>query len=373
MQFDFESNSNSLMSRIFIRGLPPNLTAEEFKRHFSKQTEITDAKFIPHRRIGYVGFKSNEDAANAVKYHHKTFIRMSRISVELARSVRDLLNKSSDWKEVLIDAKVDDQNALRQRADAADSGTEGTSFEKINLGKRKRDDLGTEDHRDGKLQEFLEVMQPPSKSKTWANDDFVKINTRVERIPSPSIQEAETRHSHVQLKPKLTRVTKEVDLPNVFESTAISDSQVSSDPLLLATSQVANEATQPSTDEAWLRSRTSRLLGLEEAGDPPNLTTQAVSDGEEKADIYNPPKKLGQKPSAGQDIRTEESAANGDPTPISSFDPSNNDKSSSERLFVRNLSYATSEEDLKSHFETYGAITEVSLPLFAVVRLLFSV
>lgn len=83
-------------SRIFIRGLPPNFTAEEFKRHFSKQTEITDVKFIPHRRIGFVGFKNNEDAANAVKYHHKTFIRMSRISVELARSVRDLLNESGD-------------------------------------------------------------------------------------------------------------------------------------------------------------------------------------------------------------------------------------------------------------------------------------
>lgn len=273
----------------------------------------------------------------------------------------------------MIDAKVDDQNALRQRADAANSGTEGNSFEKINLGKRQRDDLGTEDHRDRKLQEFLEVMQPPSKSKTWANDDFVKINTRIGRIPSPSIQEAEACHNLLLLKPKLTRVTKEVDLLNGFESTAISDSQVSSDPLLLATSQIANEATQPSTDEEWLRSRTSRLLGLEEAGDPPNLTTQAVSDGEGEADRYNPLKKPGQKPSAGQDITTEGSAANGDPTPISSLYPSNNDNSSSERLFVRNLSYATTEEDLRSHFETHGAITEVSLPLFAVVRLLFSV
>lgn len=273
----------------------------------------------------------------------------------------------------MIDAKVDDQNALRQRADAANSGTEGTSFEKISLGKRKRDDSGTKDHRDRKLQEFLEVMQPPSKSKTWANDDFVKINTRVERIASPSVQEAEARHNHVQLKPNLTRVTKEVDLLNGFESTAISDSQVSSDPLLLATSQVTNEGTQPSTDEAWLRSRTSRLLGLEEAGDRPTLTTQAMSDGEGEADRFNHPKKLGKRPSAGQDITTEGSAANGDTTPISSLDPSNNDNSSSERLFVRNLSYTTTEEDLRSHFETYGAITEVSFPLFAVVRLLFPV
>lgn len=274
----------------------------------------------------------------------------------------------------MIDAKVNDQNALRQRADAANSGTEGTNFEKLNLGKRKRDDLGAEDHRDRKLQEFLEVMQPPSKSKTWANDDsFVKINTPVERIPSPSLQEAEARKNHVQPKPKLTRVTKELDLLNSIKSTPTSDSQVNSDPLLLATSQVANEATQPSTDEAWLRSRTSRLLGLEEASDPPTLTTQAVSDAEEEADRCDPPEKPGQRPSAGQDITTEGSAANGDPTPVSSLDPSNIDNTSSERLFVRNLSYTTNEEDLRSYFETYGAITEVSFPLFAVVRLLFSV
>ena len=75
-------------SRIFVRGLPPNLTAEEFKKHFSNQSAITDAKFISHRRIGYVGYKTHEDAAKAVKYFNKSFIRMSRIGVELARSVR---------------------------------------------------------------------------------------------------------------------------------------------------------------------------------------------------------------------------------------------------------------------------------------------
>lgn len=74
-------------SRIFIRGLPPNLTPEEFQRHFSKQAIITDARLIPHRRIGYVGFKSAEDAVNAVKYYNKSFIRTSRIGVELAHSV----------------------------------------------------------------------------------------------------------------------------------------------------------------------------------------------------------------------------------------------------------------------------------------------
>ena len=74
-------------SRIFVRGIPPSLSADDFKRHFSKQYAITDARLIPHRRIGYVGYKTPEDAARAVKYHNKSFIRMSKIGVELARSV----------------------------------------------------------------------------------------------------------------------------------------------------------------------------------------------------------------------------------------------------------------------------------------------
>lgn len=71
------------------------MNAEDFRRHFSKQSDITDARLIPHRRIGYVGYQTPEDANKAVKYHDKTFIKMSRIRVELARSVRQALTQSS--------------------------------------------------------------------------------------------------------------------------------------------------------------------------------------------------------------------------------------------------------------------------------------
>lgn len=64
------------------------MTTDEFQRHFSKSSSITDAKLIPKRRIGYVGYRTPEDAVKAVKFHNKSFINMSRINVELARSVR---------------------------------------------------------------------------------------------------------------------------------------------------------------------------------------------------------------------------------------------------------------------------------------------
>lgn len=80
-------------SRVFIKGLPPTISEDEFKKHFSAKHEITDAKLIPHRRIGYVGYKTAEDAAKAVKYFNRSFIRMSKIGVEIARPVSTQLDK----------------------------------------------------------------------------------------------------------------------------------------------------------------------------------------------------------------------------------------------------------------------------------------
>jgi multiple RNA-binding domain-containing protein 1 len=74
-------------SRIFIKGLPPTISEDEFKKHFGAKLEITDAKLLSQRRIGYVGYKTPEDAAQAVKYFNRSFIRMSKMSVEIARPV----------------------------------------------------------------------------------------------------------------------------------------------------------------------------------------------------------------------------------------------------------------------------------------------
>ena len=57
-------------SRIFVKGLPPTFTEAEFRKHFSQNgaRDITDAKLFPKRRIGYVGYKTPEDAQRALKY-----------------------------------------------------------------------------------------------------------------------------------------------------------------------------------------------------------------------------------------------------------------------------------------------------------------
>lgn len=74
-------------TRVFVSGLPPNFTSDQLGAHFAKRYQITDAVVISGRRIGFVGFRNYTLAKNAVKYFDKSYIRMSKISVEIAKPV----------------------------------------------------------------------------------------------------------------------------------------------------------------------------------------------------------------------------------------------------------------------------------------------
>jgi multiple RNA-binding domain-containing protein 1 len=74
-------------TRVFVSGLPPNYTSNQLGAHFAGRYQITDAVVIPDRRIGFVGFRNYTLAKSAIKYFDRTYIRMSKISVEFAKAV----------------------------------------------------------------------------------------------------------------------------------------------------------------------------------------------------------------------------------------------------------------------------------------------
>ncbi|EXJ68508.1 uncharacterized protein A1O5_08301 [Cladophialophora psammophila CBS 110553] len=79
---------DSSVTRVYVSGLPPSMTKEQLRSHFAGKYSVTDAHVIPDRRIGFVGFSSHEQAKGAVRYFNKTFVRMSKISVTLAKPVQ---------------------------------------------------------------------------------------------------------------------------------------------------------------------------------------------------------------------------------------------------------------------------------------------
>ncbi|EOD47853.1 putative pre-rrna processing protein [Neofusicoccum parvum UCRNP2] len=337
-------------SRIFVRGLPPTLNEAEFRKHFAQRDAVTDAKLLSHRRIGYVGYKTPEAAEKAVKYFNKTFIRMSRIGVELARPVDDAPQPKNRKRAPTAALPVADNDSKESRSTVESSL------------KRKR---GVDDtvEADPKLKEFLEVMKPASKNKTWANGDMqvdqAAVADESSKVEPVHVAEAESddEYQTVQKKPKRAESvpvaeTADVNTPATQPSGESSHTDEQADEE--AEQQVD---TEPMTDADWLRSRTSRTLDV-------------VDDDEELAHRPKPSQK--EVSSASEDGKQE--AESDTQAPASSGDAAA-DKTEAQvssdvdaihrtgRLFLRNLSYEVSEDDLRGHFGSFGTLQEVHVPL----------
>lgn len=83
------------MSRIIVKNIPKNISEKDLKNHFSLKGDITDLKIMNNRLFAFIGFKTEEQANETVKYFNNTFIWTSKISVESAKVQGDSsLNKA---------------------------------------------------------------------------------------------------------------------------------------------------------------------------------------------------------------------------------------------------------------------------------------
>jgi multiple RNA-binding domain-containing protein 1 len=282
-------------SRIFIRNLPPSLTDNDFRLHFSRTVnDITDAKFLRHRRIGYVGYKTPAEALSAVKYFNKSFIRMSRINVELANPVAD---------NTVIEAGA---KSKKNEEDSAESVSKKRKREAETEVKNKGDDT--------KLKEFLHVMQA-QKAKTWQNDAMDGVE------PSESIPQADP-DSDEEMQVIGIKVSEEEEEPEP-NTTAKKD--------------------QDLTDDAWIKSRKTVLL------DDNGETVTEQADSMEVTETK--PETL---------IKSKDLAPEPEPENLGPVDKIRLLK----RLYLRNLPFNATEEDIAQKFGEFGDLTEASLSYF---------
>lgn len=235
--------------------------------------------------------------------------------------------------------------------------------------KRKRE--GENKSQDPKLQEYLSLMGSSSKTRTWANDDEM-IKPSADTVPvinQPAQEEEDMQELPSHPKKAKTEKPSTVAEPEQPEPMVIDKSQ---EEKAQETPEQDNSVepeveTGPVSDADWLRSKTSRLLGLldEEEQDefdqhkvaaPTTAPTKAVS-----------PSSGDESPQRDEESRTaaiEKIAPN--TTDVDSIteatpeDPNIDLIRNSARLFLRNLAYDTTESDLQPIFERFGKIEEVS-------------
>ena len=349
-------------SRIFVKGLPPTFTETEFKKHFSLR-EVTDAKIFPNRRIGYVGYRTPEDAQKAVKYYNKTFIRMSRIAVEIARPVQDRRNVEQDGS-----------TPTARKASEADKKANN----KNNL-KRKRSQEN-EEQQDPKLKEFMEVMKPKSKKKAWENEQLEGVADDEKGIVNMAVdeQQSDGEYEEVPKKSKRLKPSHSKDVPQSHEpppcvAAALDETHIEPAPVEPAAKFSEGEPTAV-TDSDWARSRTSRLLGLLAEDEEVAVTKPSDEDtevpSENEKELEKGSSKIQDSLAPGSSIPTPplETEDNSVTKPAEHTDT--DAVRSSRRLFVRNLPYDVRKEDLEAEFASYGSLEEVSLR-FLSRRILF--
>ncbi|GIK02365.1 multiple RNA-binding domain-containing protein 1 [Aspergillus viridinutans] len=327
-------------TRVFVSGLPPTFTNDQLRKHFASRFQITDAHVLPNRRIGFVGFKSPEAAQQAASYFNKTYVKMSKISVEIAKP---------------IDSEPVKKAEKHKKQSASNDSAAGNTL------KRKRD--GDNTQKDSQLQEYLSVIERPSKTKTWANgEDF--LNT-VQNQTATSDQREDQRddtteqveeHSHKQRKkvrvddiPKVAH-DREPE-PMVLDKTEKEHERTNADDQGEAISRTQEEP-EPVSDADWLRSKTSRLLGLLDEDEQAEFDSTAQRKPDPSPQSATVSKGDVQHSYDGK--TTVESS-----TEEEEVDTNIENIRLSSRLFVRNLPYDASESDLEPVFSKFGKVEEI--------------
>ena len=158
----------------------------------------------------------------------------------------------------------------------AEKAAKATSPPGNPLLKRKRSDV---DESDPKLKEFLEVMRPKSKSKTWNTEETQAqdVEEPPRKVQAMELPEAES-DSEYEMVPKKSK-NKQLT-PITYAPPVVVVPIAEAEPLETGEAEIQGELPQASgglgaTDDDWLRSRTNRLLDLV---DPTDIAVKTVPE-----------------------------------------------------------------------------------------------
>lgn len=349
-------------TRIIIKNLPTYFSEDQLKDHFTKRLQsvhkgdekstinslITDIKLVKDNRTGqsrrfaFIGFKNEDDAQDAVKFHNNSFIHTSKIQVSLAKSFVD--------PSIPTPMKLKRQEALRKLREEEEKLLQEREDEKLGKNKHKKVKLSTdiekEVEKNKQLKEFMETMNVESNNQNKEYSTILQSNSNAtNNFFSDDIK---TDFDYSKLK---TDAGKSEDEDS-------NDDDEGFNPLL-ATVQQASASTKQDTSDSdeevkantpendddlddleWFRSKRTFMKENEETPDEPVVKT---------------PEELGvvAEPAPEQESEPEESQEEKNIRKIRETG----------RLFVRNILYTASEDDFKTLFSKYGEIDEIHIAL----------
>lgn len=341
------------MSRVIVKGLPQYFNEDKLRLHFEHngQYAVTDVKLMrkrlgESRRFGFVGFRLDEDAAEAVKYFHLLFIDTARISVEIAKSFGDLdvplsMKEKQKRRRHILEEK--EQRLLEREARYQES---------------KRQKLHTIDDEINANPQLKEYMNAINDKRLWADNDHA------DGLGAPSVAEYERKLAEEEAKVAQAVEHELDDEYQDFNQAKADDGEDDDEVMIPLTGGDDNDNANTNdgdnedaaddglardenvSDLDWLIQRRKRMAD-KEAND------EAGEEGGEAQDKQSLEGKLEGKLKPKPQPREPE-------PPIASPEDTIRDTG---RLFIRNILYTATEEDFRKLFEKYGDLEEVHIAI----------
>ena len=169
-------------TRLCVKNVPKHVDEKRLREHFAAQGgQVTDAKLLrtkagQPRKMAFVGFRSEAEARAALRYFHGTFLDTSRLVVEAAlpRGATALPRPwsrhsqgSSRFEAAQQKGQGQEGGAAKKRGRAAGTGDDDSGGEKD---EKQQQQQQQKQRRVGK-EEYLATMMPRSRTQFWANDD----------------------------------------------------------------------------------------------------------------------------------------------------------------------------------------------------------
>ncbi|CEP22713.1 MRD1 [Cyberlindnera jadinii] len=348
------------MSRIIVKNLPKYITEERLQEHFSKKGQVTDVKLRKNskgesRRFAFIGFKSDQDAEDCVKYFDGSFLDTAKLSVSLAKSFADpTVPKSFKEKRREALQRVKEREQREQEKEERIRERKRQKLEKKN---RIDDEIA----QNPELQEFIQATNPSGQTKSWSNDIVVNeggapSNSLLEQalaLKSGESVENKFQNEVADEIFKLPENESDDDYEDFGEKK--NDQEEDDEPMMgldaFNNAEAKGEQESKENDEAisdleWLKKRRIRISENEAA-----VTVTEPSKSEEKV---------------VEDDKLEQQISE----PLEPIEPEKNDEELSiekiretGRLFLRNILYTATEDEFRTLFGKFGELEEVHIAI----------
>ncbi|GJQ68534.1 hypothetical protein Trydic_g17103 [Trypoxylus dichotomus] len=366
------------MSRIIVKNLPKTITEDKLRQIFREKGQLTDVqlKYTPNgkfRQFAFIGFQNEADAQEAIKYFNNTCIQTNKIEVAPCALLGDsskpkswskyapysALSKTKQAKKEFLEVKV---STFEPQKDPAHDKTN----ELLN---KYKDDPLFEEFMDihGVKQNFKQLLlqKPEVEDEEEENDsgdsDIEKLEDKKNEttiMTDLEYMQMLMKDTHSKPRQKMEKKVKEkMDLftlklknlpckcrkrdikhffrPNVPFSIRI--------PRNIRGIAFVGFKDEKQLNKGLLKNKSIML------GKSIQVTIyKAYNKTEAKAEMDNQKKEKWK--SQEERLKNEEDVAE------------------SGRIFIRNLSYTTTENDIEDLFSKFGPLAEVNLPIDSVTR-----